>query len=553
MQILHIYTRVSTATQESDGTSLSTQRELGIAKAKELGMRYQVWNEGGASSHHEDLQNRPVLMGLMKEIEDGNVKNVFVYNNDRLSRNEVAQQTIRLSFLKNEVILYTKDGKFDLSNPSDKLLKSLLDAIAQYDNELRAIRTSEGKLNRHKQGFWYGAPAPFGYKLVDHKLVENPEESKWVKKIFEWYALGKSPKEIKVQLDAHGVLGRRGGLFSIGSITRLMQNTHYIGHYTYKNIEAQCDPIIDVTVWERVHSRRTKLAERSRQNNRTQRFYLLRDLMFCGHCGSKISGRIKESKNERLYYCPNKERGWVNKQLKEGTKWKRGVNGDHGCDMVRSLSIPLADEMVTDVVLKVVTDSSLLKEEFKKVALSQKVETEDQLQKEIATQTRYLRKVQKEYKDINSSLVELETKNLLKEYDGDTYSQIKKKIDEKLLEKKVQIENARIRLSEISQEAQWLDWVAKYADDIELKRDYTPSELKEYLSGIVTRIDVHFDKETSTHRLDLKFRLNLVDDGIKYKDPGNKRKGYKVVEGDDEQSLWVNQKRRGRPKKVNAP
>ena len=306
MQILHIYTRVSTATQESDGTSLGTQRELGIAKAKELGMNYQVWNECGASSHHEDLQNRPVLMGLMKEIEDGQVKNVFVYNNDRLSRNEVAQQTIRLSFLKNEVILYTKDGKFDLSNPSDKLLKSLLDAIAQYDNELRAIRTSEGKLNRHKQGFWYGAPAPFGYKLVDHKLVENPDESKWVKKIFEWYALGNSPKEIKVQLDVHGVLGRRGGLFSIGSITRLMQNTHYIGHYTYKNIEAQCDPIIDVTVWERVHSRRTKLAERSRQNNRTQRFYLLRDLMFCGHCGSKISGRIKENKNERLYYCPIK-------------------------------------------------------------------------------------------------------------------------------------------------------------------------------------------------------------------------------------------------------
>jgi hypothetical protein len=70
---------------------------------------------------------------------------------------------------------------------------------------------------------------------------------------------------------------------------------------------------------------------------------------------------------------------------------------------------------------------------------------------------------------------------------------------------------------------------------------------------VLRRIDVHFDKETSTHRLDLKFRLNLVDDQIKYKDPANKRRGYKVVEGDDEQSLWVNQKRRGRPKKVNAP
>ncbi len=76
----------------------------------------------------------------------------------------------------------------------------------------------------------------------------------------------------------------------------------------------------------------------------------------------------------------------------------------------------------------------------------------------------------------------------------------------------------------------------------EMKLPSRPSELKDYLSGIVTRIDVYFDKETSTHQLDLKFRLNLVDDGIKYKDPDNKRKGYKVVEGDDEQSLWVNQK-----------
>lgn len=35
MKVRHVYTRVSAATQKSDGTSLSTQRELGIAKVKE--------------------------------------------------------------------------------------------------------------------------------------------------------------------------------------------------------------------------------------------------------------------------------------------------------------------------------------------------------------------------------------------------------------------------------------------------------------------------------------------------------------------------------------
>ena len=47
-EILHIYTRVSSAVQE-EGTSLETQKELGIKKSKELGMKYQVWNEGAVS------------------------------------------------------------------------------------------------------------------------------------------------------------------------------------------------------------------------------------------------------------------------------------------------------------------------------------------------------------------------------------------------------------------------------------------------------------------------------------------------------------------------
>ena len=66
---LHIYTRVSTRVQDEEGTSLTTQKELGIVKSKELKMKNKVWNEGAASSHHEDLLNRPVLAQLLLDME----------------------------------------------------------------------------------------------------------------------------------------------------------------------------------------------------------------------------------------------------------------------------------------------------------------------------------------------------------------------------------------------------------------------------------------------------------------------------------------------------
>ena len=81
---LHIYVRVSTVAQES-ATSMETQQELGVAQAKALGCEYQVWNEGGQSSSGDDLSNRPILIGLLEEIERGNVSRLFVFNTDRLS------------------------------------------------------------------------------------------------------------------------------------------------------------------------------------------------------------------------------------------------------------------------------------------------------------------------------------------------------------------------------------------------------------------------------------------------------------------------------------
>lgn len=154
---LHIYVRVSTVAQEN-ATSIETQQELGIAKAKSLGCEYQIWNEGGQSSSRDDLSNRPVLLGLLDEIDKGNVSHLFVFNTDRLSRNAETWNFIRLQLVNKNVTLYTHSGNFNLERPLDELMLTMMSGFSQYDNRIRAERSRLGKLKKARQGGWLGGP-----------------------------------------------------------------------------------------------------------------------------------------------------------------------------------------------------------------------------------------------------------------------------------------------------------------------------------------------------------------------------------------------------------
>jgi DNA invertase Pin-like site-specific DNA recombinase len=230
---LHIYTRVSTVVQAEKGTSLDSQLELGTKKARELGFSVQHWDEGGRSSHHEDIADRPVLARLFAQLKEGGVKHLWVYDQSRLSRNDQVASIIRYECNKQGVTLYTKDGQYDLGNPQDKFMKQLLDAVAELDNATRTERTRLGKLRRVQAGQWHGGPPPFGYRNEQSRLVIEPNEAVWVRKMFEASLNGDSPAKIKLMLDSAGVTARRGGLWTLGSIAAMLKNSHYQGRYSF--------------------------------------------------------------------------------------------------------------------------------------------------------------------------------------------------------------------------------------------------------------------------------------------------------------------------------
>lgn len=162
-ETLHIYTRVSTTSQADDGTSLETQTESGIKRATILGMQYKIWNEGSRSSSADNLSDRPVLNNLLDNIRKNEIKHLYVWNTDRLSRNSQTWNIIRITLIQNNVILYTIGGEYSLSDPTTNLLIGVLSEFSQYDNQLRTERLRAGKFSRVQEGYWHGGAPPYGY------------------------------------------------------------------------------------------------------------------------------------------------------------------------------------------------------------------------------------------------------------------------------------------------------------------------------------------------------------------------------------------------------
>ena len=75
---------------------------------------------------------------------------------------------------------------------------------------------------------------------------------------------------------------------------------------------------------------------------------------------------------------------------------------------------------------------------------------------------------------------------------------------------------------------------------------------KEYLHGLLDRIEVRLDKKTLDHELQVFFRLGLVGDGIEYVNPQRKSDGYKVVEGKKKTSVVITSERRTQKKVMNS-
>jgi hypothetical protein len=311
-----------------------------------------------------------------------------------------------------------------------------------------------------------------------------------------------------------------------------------VGRYVYtdsktdETVEVSCPKIVDESVWNDVQRKKERILVRKGMVNRTTKFYLLRDMMTCGHCERPMGGRISEEQFKAYYYCPNKERTWV-KGRPKNEKWKRGT----GCSMDRSLNIPSTDTVVWERVKSIVSKSSILKERVKTDLLRNKDKDDAEYKSDLRNQRKVEKRIRTGIQRIEESIAKIETDRMLERMDEKLYRQVRKNLREELDSARGDLEQSRLHSQETVDQKRWINWVGKFHEMYDDVDHLSPEDRKEYLEGVVDQLVVNLDPKTHEHVIDIKFKFPIVGDQMEYFDKSKKSKGYEVIEGDTVQSL----------------
>jgi site-specific DNA recombinase len=529
MATLHIYSRVSSDSQ-AENTSLVNQKEKGISLATRLGFEHKIWNEGVASSAKDTLDNRPVLKSLLKEIQDGNVKHLYAEYTDRLSRNQQTWAAIRFTIKNNDVLYYSGSDttSVDLTDPTDNLLFGILSELASFENDQRTLRLHTGKFNRVKEGKFLGGSSPFGYRIAEDKTLEiAPEEAEWVRKAHEYIADKKTIRDIRELFRENFVRTRRGKMvWSLGSIEKMLQNTHHGGYYVVTNHKTNeihtidCPSIVGKKLRQTVNQYFANRSPRKRvRAPNLKRSHLLSNYLYCGGCDcGDFKWRQKDTKISRVYYCPSREEAY------------RTTNPDQkSCTDLKSIKIAETDDLVWNAVVESMSRSNLFKETVKESALEKGSLQADK--KQLQKLKRKLKEAEKELKKTTEGIGVLQGRLLVQNNKDELRAAVNSlSVDRETL--RTDITELRSTIENAEEGKKWVDWVGDFDKKIESLGFETDVKVRlEFLSEVVESIYVRtLDKKTNLVELDIRFKLPYIGDALNYKST-NKSDGYQIVEG----------------------
>jgi len=169
------YVRVSTAEQANNGDSLETQRQQITGYAMMKGWAVAEFFVDRGVSGSVPLSERPEGQRLLAAVAGGDV--IITARLDRAFRSAADALGTLEELKRQNVGLHMLDLGGDVcGNGISKLVFTILSAVAE--NERDRIRERIRDVKRHLalQGVYGGGKRPFGFDVVDGRLVPNKTE-----------------------------------------------------------------------------------------------------------------------------------------------------------------------------------------------------------------------------------------------------------------------------------------------------------------------------------------------------------------------------------------
>lgn len=356
------YFRVSTDMQKED-LSLETQEKGGEIFARdnniEIVKKFTDVMSGGN-------RNRKGFIEAQKYLEEnqGEIDYFIAYDVSRIARDAFAFLSLfnKLNLL-NVKLKLINNPTLDSDSPMGKLILTILAAIFEFFRFDNADRVRDNMIVKAKEGKRMNN-APYGYRIIDKKMVIVPEEAELIKYIYQEYLKG------------HGIvaLERMTGK-DRSTIKQWLNNKVYAGYNIFgkrkmnkttfkpmknpdetKIVEAKGDwePIIDIDTWEKV-ANRMSLNQELRMRNIEKTSYLLSGLLF-HTCGSKFRGNAGR-KGTYYYRCTG-----CSRSIKSDTLDKKVLDELFNSEFLDELNkIPLENNNKDNELKKLKAQKSKLK------------------------------------------------------------------------------------------------------------------------------------------------------------------------------------------------
>jgi DNA invertase Pin-like site-specific DNA recombinase len=195
------YVRVSTAEQANNGDSIETQRQQITGYAMIKGWQITEFFVDRGVSGSVPLAERPEGQRLLASVTAGDV--IITARLDRAFRSASDALGTLEGFKEQGVGLHMIDLGGDVcGNGISKLVFTILSAVAE--NERDRIRERIRDVKRHlaTQGMYGGGKRPFGFDVVDGRLVPNRKEQAAIARMKELRAVETPLREISTTIAA---------------------------------------------------------------------------------------------------------------------------------------------------------------------------------------------------------------------------------------------------------------------------------------------------------------------------------------------------------------
>jgi site-specific DNA recombinase len=216
------YVRVSTDRQAEQGVSLEAQEAKIRAMATVQGADLlDVIVDGGESAKS---LNRPGLQRLLTLINAGKVEAVIVAKLDRLTRSVKDLCGLLELLEKRKVALISVAESLDTGSAAGRLVITIMGAVSQWEREAIGERTRDALRHKRSQGQRVGNIA-FGSRLArdGEHLEPDPVEQAAVSEIHRLRSQGNSLRRIAATLNACDLRTRRGTLWRLESVARVVK------------------------------------------------------------------------------------------------------------------------------------------------------------------------------------------------------------------------------------------------------------------------------------------------------------------------------------------